>query len=171
MKNSIQTQKTQKSDFAKTIRDQITLISNKIKNEILQRQITENNENEFCLIEYDSIKEFRSFMNYCCKDFNYVYFYNEKEPKIINNLSKGIKNKFGIIKKDLLQLIYQDYKKAYELLLNNNPYKNFYLNVYNSVNDSETFNYFAGNNKLLIISKNNSALLILNPIDSIIDSF
>ena len=45
--------------------------------------------------------------------------------------------------------------------------KNFILKF--NFNESETFNYVAGYNKLIIIHENNNALLILNPIDSIIN--
>jgi hypothetical protein len=101
-----------------------------------------------------------------------VYFFSSKEPKLIDNISKEINEKFEIIKKDLLELIYGDCKSAYEELYKRGYYKlyYYYFKIYNIVSKAKTFNYLAGNNKLIIISENKSALLILNPIDSIINN-
>ena len=138
-----------------------------IKKEIQQESITRKDYGEFCLIDSDFMKEIFKIENYNSQN---VYFISKKDPKILNNISKEINDKFEIIKKDLLRLIYDDYLDAHEELYKNNYYNFYYYKIYKLVNDSRTFNYVAGNNKLIIISKNESALLILNPIDSIINN-
>ena len=139
----------------------------KISNEINQSKVTEYNKNDLCLIDSDLIKDILNNGYYISS--NYAYFYNNKEPKIINNLSKKIKRMFGIISKEILLLLYNNYNFNDEDLINNSYYENHHNKIYKIVNDSETFSYYAGYNKLIIISKENSALLILNPIDSIIN--
>ena len=140
---------------------------NEIYNEINQSKITEYNRNDLSLIDSDLINDILNNRYY--NNSNYIYFYNQKDPIIINNLSKTIKRKFGIISKQILQLLYNDYYFTERELIKNGYYDNHLNKIYKKVNDSKTFSYYAGFNKLLIISKDDSALLILNPIDSIIN--
>ena len=158
----------ERNELYKYIQNDFNQLKNNIHNEICGRKITENQSKDICLIEHSFIRDILNKSNYFTSD--YVFFSNNGEkPKIINNLSKDIKGKFGIITKNLLELLYNDYQYADEELINNGYYNYYYYKIYNNVNNSETFSYIAGYNKLLIISENSSALLILNPIDSIIN--
>ena len=157
--------------FKKMIEREYSQFRSKIKDEIQQRSVKINYYEKCCLIFNDFMKEIFKNENYNNRYRN-VYFFSSKEPKLINNISKEINEKFEIIKKDLLELIYGDYKSAYEELYKRGYYKlyYYYFKIYNIVSKAKTFNYLAGNNKLIIISENKSALLILNPIDSIINN-
>ena len=157
--------------FKKMIEREYSQFKSKIKDEIQQKSIKINDYEKCCLIYNDFMKEIFKNENYNNRYRN-VYFFSSKEPKLINNISKEINEKFEIIKKDLLDLIYGDYKSAYEELYKRGYYKlyHYYFKIYNIVSKAKTFNYLAGNNKLIIISENKSALLILNPIDSIINN-
>ena len=176
--------------FKKMIEREYSQFKSKIKDEIQQRSVKINYYEKCCLIFNDFMKEIFKNENYNNRYRN-VYFFSSKEPKLINNISKEINEKFEIIKKDLLDLInsknifyefkleknvYGDYKSAYEELYKksyyykHHYYYNDYYKIYNLVKKAKTFNYVAGYNKLIIISENKSALLILNPIDSIINN-
>ena len=160
--------------FKKMIEREYSQFKSKIKDEIQQRSVKINYYEKCCLIFNDFMKEIFKNENYNNRSRN-VYFFSSKEPKLINNISKEINEKFEIIKKDLLDLIYGDYKSAYEELYKKSyyykhHYYNDYYKIYNIVKKAKTFNYVAGYNKLIIISENKSALLILNPIDSIINN-
>ena len=161
--------------FKKMIEREYHQFKSKIKDEIQQRSVKINYYEKCCLIFNDFMKEIFKNENYNNRYRN-VYFFFSKEPKLINNISKEINEKFEIIKKDLLELIYGDYKSAYEELYKKSYYyKHYYYNndyykIYNIVKKAKTFNYVAGYNKLIIISENKPALLILNPIDSIINN-
>ena len=153
---------TARNNFKNLIQQSYSEKVNKIYNEICQSKITENNKEDVCLIGNDLIKDIFDNRNYF--NSNNVYFSSKKCPKIINNLTKEIKGKFGIILKETFQLLYNDYDNT-----NKELYNNEYYEIYKIVNEPKTFNYYAGYNKLLIISKDHQALLILNPIDSIIN--
>ena len=154
--------------FKKMIEREYSQFKSKIKDEIQQKSIKINYYEKCCLIFNDFMKEIFKNENYNNRNRN-VYFFSSKEPKLINNISKEINEKFEIIKKDLLELIYGDYKSAYEELYKKSYYYDYYK-IYNIVKKAKTFNYVAGYHKLIILSENKSALLILNPIDSIINN-
>ena len=139
-----------------------------IINEIQRKNITSNNDENCCLINEDFIKEISKIENYNTN--RRAYFFSKKEPNFINYISKRINEKFVIIKKDFLGLIYGDYKNAGEELYNSGYYNNCYNKIYVKVSNAKTFNYIAGYNKLIIVSEKDSSLLILNPIDSIINN-
>ena len=141
--------------YNKSIEKEYTQFKLKIKNEIQQKSIKTNSYEKCCLIYSDFIKEIFKIENY--NRYGNVYFFSEKKPKLIINISKEINEKFEIIKKDLL------------ILYENACYNNYKCKKYKIVNNARTFNYVAGYNKLIIISEK-SALLILNPIDSIINN-
>lgn len=137
-------------------------------NEIKSEKTTENNKKEICLVENTFFKEIFNEENYYRADN--VYFYSDIKPQIIDNLYNEIKGRFQIVRKDLLELLYGDYKSAHDELIRNYYYNYYYLNIVNIINKAEYFSYIAGNNKLIIISeKYNSAFLILNPIDAFIN--
>ena len=96
-----------KTKFRKFIQQSYLVKINEIYNEINQSKITEYNRNDLCLIDSDLINDILNNRYY--NNSNYIYFYNQKDPIIINNLSKTIKRKFGIISKQILQLLYNDY--------------------------------------------------------------
>ena len=156
-----------KTSFRDFIQKSYLVKINEIYNEINQSKITEYNRNDLCLIGSDLIQDI--LINRYYNNSNYLYFYNQKDPIIINNLSKTIKGKFGIISKEVFQLLYNDYNFTERELIKNGYYDKHLNKIYKKVNDSKAFSYYAGFNKLLIISKDDSALLILNPIDSIIN--
>ena len=94
---------TTRNNFKNFIQKSYSEKRDEINEEICQRKITENNKKDVCLIENDLINDILDNRNYF--NSNNVNFYNKKRPKIINNLTKEIKGKFGIILKETLQLI------------------------------------------------------------------
>ena len=144
---------TNKISFREFIQQSYLVKINEIYNEINQSKITEYNKYDLCLIDSDLIQDILNNRYY--NNSNYIYFYNQKDPIIINNLSKKIKGKFGIISKEILQLLYNDYNFTERELIKNGYYDKQLNKIYKKVNDSKTFSYYAGFNKLLIISKDN----------------
>ena len=95
----------ERNELYKYIQNDFNHLKNNIHNEIFGRKITENQSKDICLIEYSFIRDILNKSNYFTSD--YVFFSNNGEkPKIINNLSKDIKGKFGIITKNLLELFH-----------------------------------------------------------------
>ena len=138
----------------------------KLMKDIKNKDITQNNENKFCLVEGDFIEEIYKKEN--CNNMDAVInFYSKKHPIFINKIKKDIKQNFRMIDKDICLLLYNDF--AHEELIRRNYYNSYYK-IYQNIFDAQTFNYIAGYDKLIIINENNNALLILNPIDSIINN-
>ena len=158
----------ERNQFKNMIQNNYSLFKNELKNQIMKNEITVINEREFCLMESNWVKELFKAKNYYA---NEVYFLSSQPPRFINILSKEIKEKFEIIRKELLEIIYGDYLSAQKRINPNGIYNNnfYFYQIHNMFDNSKTFSYVAGCNKLIIISENNSALLILNPIDSIIN--
>ena len=153
--------------FKNMVQNEHLQFKQQINNEIKQQNITENNNREYCIIKSNWIKEIFNRDNYEYENF---YFFTEKVPKLISNISKNIKENFQLIKKDLLNKIFNDYQYIDSESNENNSYNNYYSNIYDNIQNAETFTYIAGYNKLIIKSEKNSSLLILNPIDSIINN-
>ena len=129
-------------------------IINKIKRKIITN---DNEENKCCLIETSWLDEITKKDNYL-KRYN-VYFYTKKMPVFIDKISNKINIKFQPLGKNILELLFDDYKyKSGELNIIMNLFKN-----------SENYKYVAGFEKLLIISEDNLGLLILNPYNVIIN--
>ena len=95
---------TNKISFREFIQQSYLVKINEIYNEINQSKITEYNKYDLCLIDSDLIQDILNNRYY--NNSNYIYFSNKKDPIIINSLSKAIKRKFGIISKQVLQLLY-----------------------------------------------------------------
>ena len=156
--------RTGRNNCRVNIIDEYESFIQKLMKDIKNKDITQNNENKFCLVEGDFIEEIYKKENYNNMDA-VINFYSKKHPIFINKIKKDIKQNFRMIDKDICLLLYNDYE-----LLRHNYYNFHYYKIYQNVFDAQTFNYIAGYDKLIIIHENNNALLILNPIDSIINN-
>ena len=149
-----------------TIRQGYNEFKRKITLEIQQKNITKKNDASIYLVDSGYLKEILNLNNYYKK--NNVLFFSEIKPNLKNNLSKNV-NGFKIIEKKLLLLLYKDYQLAHDELIEYNYFYYNFSRIYKEITNSESFNYIAGNRKLIVRFNNKTSLLILNPIDSIIN--
>jgi len=157
----------EKQKFYNKICQDYNKFKGRILFEIQQKKVTENNNELICLVDSSYLREIFDLNNY---DRNgNVHFFSEIEPDFKNNL-KDIKGTFKMIEKKLLLSLYEDYPNAHNELITHNYFNYYFYNLYKEIKHSQTFSYIAGNRKLIIRSKNKTSLLILNPIDSIINS-